>query len=66
MSRVCAVCNKGIRLVDETIKCKCDGFFCRVHRFPAHHNCTFDTKEENRKQLEAKLGKGYSEKLYSI
>ena len=42
-------CNKKITLVDYA--CKCANTYCRGHRVPETHNCTYDFREEHKKQL---------------
>ena len=38
--RYCMVCKCKLRL--SGFKCRCDQMFCRVHRLPFDHVCTFD------------------------
>ena len=38
----CFMCNAKVMLVDEIIgKCKCQHVFCKIHRLPAQHLCTY-------------------------
>lgn len=32
-------CNKALKLVDQALKCRCDGVFCRKHRDVIAHRC---------------------------
>lgn len=32
--------------------CRCGGTFCAQHRYAETHSCTYDYKEEGRKQIE--------------
>jgi predicted nucleic acid binding AN1-type Zn finger protein len=67
--KVCAFaeCNKKIKLVDEiTCMCRCGLYFCRLHKFPIDHNCTFDIQKKFREQLEKKLTKLTGNKLNKI
>ena len=44
-------CKKKINLIESTIKCRCDGIFCNIHRFARDHHCTFDFKDLQKKYL---------------
>ncbi len=46
----CSICQRKLKLSD--LVCKCDKRFCRFHKFPEQHDCTFDYKNEQRKILE--------------
>ena len=49
---VCFFCQKKLSFMEETIgDCKCKQFFCKKHRFPEEHQCTFDYKHEQREKL---------------
>ena len=41
-------CNKKIKLTDYA--CKCGDFFCKMHIFPINHSCSYDYKENNKKE----------------
>ena len=41
-------CTKKIRLTD--FACKCEKYFCKFHKDPLNHNCSYDYKETNKKQ----------------
>jgi len=41
-------CTKKIKLTD--FACKCDKFFCKYHKDPLNHNCSYDYKENDKKQ----------------
>ena len=47
---ICAFqeCNKKIRLTDYA--CKCEKYYCKFHRDPLIHNCSYDYKENILKQ----------------
>ena len=47
---ICAFenCNKKIKLTDYA--CKCGVIYCKFHRDPLIHNCSYDYKENNLKQ----------------
>lgn len=48
----CAICGQRLNLLESTInKCVCAHFFCNRHRFPEDHQCTFDHKAEQKRQL---------------
>ena len=38
----CAKCNKKLKLTD--IKCRCNKYFCSMHRYSDTHDCSFDYK----------------------
>mmetsp|Transcript_37571 Transcript_37571/g.117412 ORF Transcript_37571/g.117412 Transcript_37571/m.117412 type:complete len:284 (-) Transcript_37571:951-1802(-) len=61
----CGVCDKKVGLAG--IKCRCDLFFCSVHRYPECHNCTFDYKGAERAALaEQVTGGGQFERITKI
>ena len=33
-------CKKSLKLVDELLKCRCEGVFCRTHRDVIAHRCS--------------------------
>lgn len=35
-------CTKSLKLVDQALKCRCDGVFCRKHRDVVAHHCKKD------------------------
>ncbi|KJP89161.1 hypothetical protein AK88_01247 [Plasmodium fragile] len=45
----CFFCCKRIGLLG--IKCRCNHYFCSVHRYADAHNCTFDYKNYHKQQL---------------
>lgn len=47
-------CKKKMTLVDYA--CKCSKLYCCAHRIPEVHNCTFDYKEEQKKNLLVHMG----------
>ncbi|XP_019172676.1 PREDICTED: zinc finger A20 and AN1 domain-containing stress-associated protein 1-like [Ipomoea nil] len=42
----CWSCKKKVGLME--FKCRCGCTFCRVHRYPEKHDCTFDLKGQGR------------------
>ena len=42
-------CNKKITIYNNP--CKCKLIFCKKHSFFLDHNCTYDYKNEHKKQL---------------
>jgi len=40
--------TKKIKLTD--FACKCEKYFCKFHKDPLNHNCSYDYKETNKKQ----------------
>ncbi|XP_055824929.1 putative zinc finger A20 and AN1 domain-containing stress-associated protein 8 [Solanum dulcamara] len=46
----CMICKKKVGLIG--FSCRCDqGMFCRVHRYPEEHECTFNFKSTGRVTL---------------
>ncbi|CAN4103234.1 unnamed protein product [Withania somnifera] len=43
----CMVCKKKIGLIGFSCRCS-KGMFCKVHRYPEEHACTFDFKSNGR------------------
>ena len=41
-------CNKKIKLTDYA--CKCENYYCKFHKDPLNHKCSYDYKENNSKQ----------------
>jgi len=41
-------CNKKLKLTDYP--CKCGIIYCKFHRDPLIHNCSYDYKENSLKQ----------------
>lgn len=69
----CAICKRKLNLATATIgKCKCKGpsgkdqHFCRKHRLPSEHKCTFDFKTTAREQLKKQNPVVEAEKLVRI
>jgi predicted nucleic acid binding AN1-type Zn finger protein len=46
----CTKCNKKLKLT--AMKCKCDNYYCSVHRYSDTHECAFDYKKHGRVHLE--------------
>lgn len=46
-------CNKKLGIVDWN--CKCGLKFCKFHRFPCDHNCTFDWHKNKKDILDKAL-----------
>ena len=42
-------CNKKLGLTD--FKCKCELFFCSLHRLPEVHECSYDYKTKGRETI---------------
>lgn len=45
----CESCRKKIGIYG--FHCKCDGYFCTVHRYPESHQCSFDYRAEGREKI---------------
>lgn len=48
MKTKCYQCGKKVLLINI---CKCNKKFCMNHHYPEDHNCTFNFKEEYKKEL---------------
>ena len=35
-------CKKKLSLTDLSIPCKCEHYFCKKHRSPEEHDCSFN------------------------
>lgn len=52
----CNICKKKISIIEEIMaKCKCNNYYCTLHRLPENHNCEFDYIANNKSILEKKL-----------
>ena len=40
----CFKCNRKIKLVNQ-ISCRCNNVYCRIHKYPEDHSCSFNYKE---------------------
>lgn len=58
-------CKKKITLVEQqTNMCRCGMVFCGKHR--SDHNCSFNYREEQRKELQKKMTKITPQKVPDI
>jgi hypothetical protein len=65
MKERCESCFKKIKTL-LPFKCKCDKYFCNLHRYP-EHLCNFNYKKENKEKLTIKNPKIIADKLkYNI
>jgi predicted nucleic acid binding AN1-type Zn finger protein len=46
----CTKCDKKLKLTDT--KCRCNNYYCSVHRYSDCHDCPFDYKTFNKELLE--------------
>ncbi|KAL3873026.1 hypothetical protein ACJMK2_036188 [Sinanodonta woodiana] len=54
----CGICKCKLELAQRAIgRCRCDSVFCPMHRLPEQHNCTFDHKEDGRREAREKMVK---------
>ena len=60
----CKECKKKLTLLDYP--CRCKNFYCKIHRLPENHNCTFDFKTYGQDILSKKNPKIISEKIIKI
>lgn len=61
----CHFCKYKKR-ISQSIKCKCEFRFCFDCRIPEKHNCIYDYKTQQKKDLEKKLIKSISNKIEKI
>ena len=61
MKKRCEICRKKIKSL-LPIQCKCEKYFCNLHRYP-DHDCNFDYKKENKENLIIKNPKVISNKI---
>ena len=47
---ICAFCNCNKKLKLTDYPCKCGKIYCKLHRDPLTHNCSYDYKENSLKQ----------------
>jgi hypothetical protein len=52
----CSHCNKKLGLIKFT--CKCEKIFCINHLHYEAHECSFDVKSHQRKQLNSQMNIG--------
>jgi len=66
-SKRCALdtCNKKISISNE-YECRCNLFFCPLHKFSKDHNCTYDYKKDQQDKLEKANPKICAKKLDKI
>ncbi|KEG00839.1 zinc finger protein, putative [Plasmodium vinckei vinckei] len=60
----CYSCSKNIGLLG--IKCRCNHYFCSLHRYADAHNCTFDYKSYHKQQLIKNNVKVVADKINKI
>ncbi|ESO10343.1 hypothetical protein HELRODRAFT_91895 [Helobdella robusta] len=63
-SNKCHICKKRVGLTG--FDCRCGGLFCGLHRYSDTHQCTFDYKEEARKEIAMKNPKVSRSKIEKI
>jgi hypothetical protein len=60
----CTECRKKMGVMEFT--CKCEHKFCRGCLLPESHKCTYDFKNEGKRNLENNLIKVTHEKVIKI
>ena len=60
----CLICNKKLKIT--AIKCKCDNFFCKLHKNEKVHNCSFNYKLKHIENLEKNLPIIVAKKIENI
>ncbi len=57
-------CRKKVQTIYTSSNCGgCDTYYCKAHRQPEDHECTFDYKKAGRDLLEQELTKVFATKL---
>lgn len=51
----CSFCNSKLPPLASALQCRCEGFFCEVHRPPRAHECTYDPQQAARRRLRGSL-----------
>ena len=66
MVKVCSLegCKKKLTLVDYA--CKCTKVYCAAHRIPETHQCSFNYKEEHKKNLLVHMGTAVTSKKIEV
>lgn len=59
-------CRKKLGIVQKSMSCKCEMFFCSKHNFPSKHACTYDFRMEGLNKLKEQLVAVRSEKITQI
>ena len=47
----CSLCRKKLKAI-LPFACKCEKYFCYLHKMPHDHKCTYDHVSEYKKQLD--------------
>ena len=48
-------CKKKLSLVDLTCVCKCNKYFCPLHRMCEKHHCEYDFEEEKKRLYQSRI-----------
>lgn len=59
-------CSRKLSMIEAMMKCKCQYIFCTKHRLASSHNCTYNYKLDNQKQLENTMIKVIADKIQPI
>ena len=60
-SERCYKCNKRLKLTD--LKCKCNNYYCNLHKYPDKHDCSFNYLENQQNILKYKNPKIIPDKI---
>ena len=60
----CWTCRKKIGLLG--FKCKCEYVFCKKHRIPEEHSCSFDFRKQQREKLTKQNPRLHGNKMQKI
>lgn len=67
MGNTCYLCSKKLTLVDITMGlCKCKEVFCKKHKLPEDHSCSYDHKSNQQENLKLQLNTVTSQKVIRI
>ena len=50
---ICTICYKKLKIT--AIKCKCENYYCKIHKNENQHNCTFNYKLQQKDILEKEM-----------
>jgi predicted nucleic acid binding AN1-type Zn finger protein len=63
----CFSCNKKLSLMEESMgNCKCEKYYCILHKLPEDHTCTYNFKKEQQEKLEQEMKRVQASKITSI
>lgn len=61
----CYTCRTKIKAI-LPIKCKCNNYYCNLHKDPWEHSCSFDYINEQKEKLKNQNQKIISQKIQQL